>query len=88
MPKMVITHAVVDLERWLEGKAERAEAFGAFAKDVTDYVAADGSNNAAVSADITDMAAAQMMMSSPPAEAAATAERHGVIQPVTSYIEK
>jgi hypothetical protein len=88
MPKMVITHAVVDIEQWLKGKAERAEAFGSFAMDVTDYVAADGSNNAAVSADITDMAAAQMMMTSPPADAAATAERHGVIQPVMSYIEK
>ena len=30
--------------------------FGGFASDVTDYVAADGSNNVAVSADIHDMA--------------------------------
>ena len=42
MPKMVVTHAVVDIERWLQGKAERAAA----------------------------------------------EERHGVIQPITFYIEK
>jgi hypothetical protein len=40
---MVITHAVVDIERWVNGKAERAATIGAFATNVTDYVAADGS---------------------------------------------
>ena len=43
MPKMVITHAVVDIERWVNGKAERAATIGAFATNVTYYVAADGS---------------------------------------------
>ena len=28
MPKMVVTHAVVDIERWLQGKAERAAILG------------------------------------------------------------
>jgi hypothetical protein len=42
MPKMVVTHAVVEIERWLQGKAERAAA----------------------------------------------EERHGVIQPITVYIER
>ena len=27
MPKMVVTHAVVDIEKWLRGKAERAGAY-------------------------------------------------------------
>ena len=88
MAKMILTHAVVDIDRWLEGKADRVRGFGGFATDVTDYVAADGSNNVAVSADIQDMAGAQAMMTSPPPEAAADAERHGVIQPVTVYMEK
>ena len=26
MPKIVITHAVQDIDRWLQGKAERAAA--------------------------------------------------------------
>ena len=44
MPKMVVTHAVVELDRWLQGKAERAEIIGKYATNVTDYVAADGSS--------------------------------------------
>jgi hypothetical protein len=88
MPKMVVTHAVVDVERWLKGKAERSAAIGPFATNVTDHVAADGSNNVAITADIHDMAGAQAMMASPSPEAAAQAESHGVLQPTTVYIEK
>jgi hypothetical protein len=88
MPKMVITHAVVDIERWLQGKAERTAEFAPFATNVTDHVAADGSNNIAITADNHDMAGAQAAMDSPSPEGAAAAERHGVIPPVTAYIEK
>lgn len=87
MPKLVITHAVVDVERWLKGKAERAAAIGAAGTNVTDYVAADGSNNIAVTADIHDLDAAQALMASPPPEIAAQMEAHGVIPPLTAYIE-
>ena len=87
MPRMVITHEVVDVDRWLKGKAERAAAIGAAGTDVTDYVAADGSNNIAVTADIHDMDAAQAMMASPPPEIAALMEAHGVIPPFTAYVE-
>ena len=88
MAKMVITHAVVDVERWLQGKSERVAEFGTFATNVTDYVTADGSNNVAITADIHDMAGAQAAMDSPSPEGAAAAERHGVIPPVTVYVEK
>lgn len=88
MPKVVITHKVVDVERWLKGKAERAAVVGAYATQVTDHVAMDGSNNIAVTADIHDMAGAQAMMTSPSPEDAATMERHGVIPPLTVYVEK
>jgi hypothetical protein len=88
MPKIVITHAVVDIERWLKGKAERAAVISAFATNVTDHVAMDGSNNIAVTADVHDMAGAQAMMASPSPEDAALEEKHGVIQPLTVYIEK
>jgi hypothetical protein len=84
VPRIVITHAVVDIERWLKGKADRAAAIG---PNVTDYVAEDGSNNIAVTADIDDLAAAQAMMASPPPEVAAQMEEHGVIPPLTVYIE-
>lgn len=88
MPKMVITHAVVDIDRWLQGKAERAEIISKYATNVTDHVAADGSNHVAITADIHDMEGLQALMASPSAEDSAAEERHGVIQPITAYIEK
>ncbi len=88
MPKMVITHAVVEIDRWLKGKAERVEIISKYATNVTDHVAADGSNNVAITADIHDMAGLQELMASPSPEDTAAQERHGVIQPITAYIEK
>jgi len=88
MPKMVITHAVVDIDRWLQGKAERVEIISKYATNVTDHVAADGSNNVAITADIHDMEGLQELMASPSPEDTAAQERHGVIQPITAYIEK
>ena len=41
-----------------------------------------------ITADIHDMEGAQAAMTSPSPEDAATAERHGVIQPITAYIER
>lgn len=88
MPKIVITHAVKDIETWLQGKAERAAMFGQFATNATDHVAIDGSKNVAITADVHDMAAAQAIMATPSPEQAAAVERHGVIQPVMAHIEK
>ncbi|MHB8489251.1 MAG: hypothetical protein ACYDCS_08495 [Candidatus Dormibacteria bacterium] len=88
MPKMVVTHAVVDIERWLRGKAERAASIGAYATNVTDHVAADGSNNVAITADIHDMDGAQALMASPSPEAVAQMESHGVLPPLTTYLER
>jgi hypothetical protein len=88
MPKVVITHAVQDIDRWLQGKAERAEAIeSGTGSNVTDYVAQDGSNNVAVSADIADLDTLKSMLAAAPAEVAARMEAHGVVQPLTVYIE-
>jgi hypothetical protein len=88
MPKVVITHAVQDIDRWLQGKAERAEAIeSGTGSNVTDYVAADGSKNIAITADVADVEAMQAMLSAPPAEVVARMEAHGVVQPITAYIE-
>ena len=88
MPRVVITHAVVDIERWLKGKDGRAEAIeSGSGSNVTDYVARDGSNNIAVTADVSDPAAIQAMLASPPPEVAAKMEEHGVVPPITAYIE-
>ena len=88
MPKIVVTHAVKDVETWLQGKAERAAAFSPFASHVTDHVAMDGSNNIAITADVHDLAGAQAMLASPSPEVAAVMERHGVIPPISAHIEK
>ena len=88
MPKMVITHAVVEIDRWLKGKAERVEIISKYATNVTDHVAVDGSNSVAITADIHDMEGLQELMASPSPEDTAAQERHGVIQPITAYLEK
>jgi len=88
MPRIVITHEVVDTERWLKGKDERSAALGSIGTDVIDYVTMDDSNRVAVSAAIHDMDAAQALLDSPPPDVAAQMEAHGVLPPLTVYIEK
>lgn len=88
MPKMVITHSVVDIDRWLEGKEERAAALGAAGENVTDHVAVDGSNTVSVTLEVRDLAAVNAMLASPPPEVLAQMESHGVIPPLTVYVEK
>jgi hypothetical protein len=88
MPKMVITHAVEDLERWLAGKAERAAAIeSGSGSNVQDHVAADGSNNIAVTADVADVEAITAMLASPPPDVLERMQAHGVVPPLTAYIE-
>ena len=88
MPKIVATHAVVDVGRWLEGKEERAAAIeSASGSNVKDFVALDGSNNIAVTADVADVEAIKSMLASPSPDVLATMQDHGVIPPITAYIE-
>ncbi len=88
MPKMVITHAVADVDKWLGFKAERAEAIaGLGGSDVVDHVAHDGSNQIAVSANVTDVDGIMAALASPPPELAAAMEKHGVLPPLVAYVE-
>lgn len=88
MPKVIVAHSVVDIGRWLDGKAERIAAIGTVATNLTDHVAVDGSNQAAVSMDVDDVAAVEAMVASPPTELKALMEKHGVLPPLTVYVEK
>ena len=89
MPKVVITHNVVDVEKWLLGKAERADAIAAIGgTNVVDHVAQDGGNAVAISADMEDVAAAMATLASPPPEMAAAMESHGVLPPLTVYVAR
>ena len=87
MPKIVITHAVENIDRWLLGKEERVTALGAVGSNVTDFVAEDGSLNVAVSADIHDADALRALLASPPPDVLALMQKHGVVPPFTAYIE-
>jgi hypothetical protein len=88
MPRVIVTHAVVDVGRWLEGKAERAGAIeSGSGSNVVDHVAQDGSNNVAITADVSDLAALESMLSSPSPETVALMQSHGVVQPLVVYIE-
>jgi hypothetical protein len=85
---VVVTHAVEDVERWLGGKAVRVAAFGSVGgSSVTDYVAADGSNNIAVTADAPDVEAVKAMVASPPADILEGMQAHGVVPPITVYVQ-
>ena len=89
MPRVVITHDVEDIDRWLQGQADRAAAIeSGTGSNVTDYVAADGSNNVAITADVSDPAVLQGMLASPPPEVLASMQEHGVVQPITAYVER
>jgi hypothetical protein len=88
VPRMVLTHAVIDVERWLKGKADRAAVIeSGSGSNVTDYVAEDGSNKIAVTADVADVDAIKAVLASPPPDILARMEEHGVIPPITAYIE-
>ena len=88
MPRVVVTHAVEDIDRWLQGKAERAAAIeSGTGSNVTDFVAHDGSTNVAITADVADLAALQDMLASPSPETLAAMQAHGVVQPITAYVE-
>jgi hypothetical protein len=89
MPKVVITHNVVDVEQWLKGKSERAEAIGDMGgANVVDHVAYDGSKTIAVTCDTDDVEGLMAAAAAPSPDLAAAMERHGVIPPLTVFVEK
>ncbi|MFZ2012748.1 MAG: hypothetical protein WAV00_02905 [Nocardioides sp.] len=87
MPRVIITHNIRDVDRWLAGKDERAAVMPGTAR-VTDLVALDGSGQAAVTFETDDLDALKAMLESMPPDVAAQAESHGVIPPFTVYVER
>ncbi|HVA08702.1 MAG TPA: hypothetical protein VNG12_18365 [Acidimicrobiales bacterium] len=89
MRKMVITHGVADVETWLSFKQERVESVAAIGgRNAVDLPAQDGSNTVAVLADVDDPVAVMAALASRPPEVGAAMQRHGVLPPLTIYIEK
>lgn len=85
MPRIVATHTVNDVKHWASKGDERVEVIGPFATDIVSYVAADGSNQVAVSANVHNREGLMAFMPTP--EAAAAMESHGVIPPVVFHNE-
>jgi len=55
MAKVVVTHNVADVDKWLSFKDERAAAIGQIGgTNVLDHAAADGSNTIAITCDMED----------------------------------
>jgi len=85
MPRVVVTHAVKDVKHWASKGDERVEQIASFGTDVVSYVAADGSNQVAVAANIHDMEGMMASMQTP--EMAAAMEAHGVLPPLVFHFE-
>ena len=89
MPKVVITHNVVDVAKWLEFKAERADSITSMgARNPVDHVAQDGSNTVAITAEVDDATGLMAALASPPPELGAIMEKHGVMPPLAVYVEQ
>jgi hypothetical protein len=89
MPRIIVTHSVADVDKWLQFKAERADALGSLGgSNVVDLVAQDGSSTVAVAADVSDVDGVMAALSSPPPEVGEIMERHGVIPPLAIYVEQ
>jgi hypothetical protein len=52
-----------------------------------DYIAQDGSKTIAITFNVDDVETVTSTLASPPAEVAAAMERHGVLPPLTVYVE-
>ena len=85
MPRVVFTHAVSDVELWVSKHADRVEAFSAWGSNVVDYLSADGGNTVGVSVDVHDMDAMATSMATTEMDAAKAA--HGVLEPITRFVE-
>ena len=89
MSRMVIIHNVADIDKWLEFKDERASAIAMVGgTDVVDHVAQDGASTVAVAAEVSDTDGMLAALSSPPPELLEIMQRHGVIPPLTIYVER
>ena len=89
MPKIVVLHGVADVDKWLGFKSERADAIGALGgSNVIDHVAQDGTNTVAVAIEVSDLESMMAVFAAPPPEVGAIMAQHGVIPPLTVYVER
>ncbi len=83
MPRIVITHPVEDVEKWVSHKDERAAFFADYGSDVVDFLPTDGSKNIAVSVNVRDMEGLQAALETPGAKE--IEKSHGVLEPISVF---
>lgn len=79
MPRMIVTHAVKDADRWLAARAEAVEIFSPYATEIHFFTIPEGSNNVAIHLNVHDFDGMMAMTQTP--EHQAFTEEAGVIHP-------
>ena len=90
MSRVVVTHAVEDVQRWLNGKAARAAAIESGSGSdpaPTTSPRTGATTSPSLAENVSDLAAMGAMLSSPSPEVMAAMQEHGVVPPFTVYIE-
>lgn len=79
MTKLVVTHAVKNVDQWLASHAKTVEFFAPYATDIVFYTMREGSNNVAIALDVHDMEGMMAAVETP--KHAVLIEEAGVIHP-------
>ena len=90
MPRIVATHAVADIDRWLEGKAERAAAIESGLGQQRRRPRRTGrqqQHRHHGGRERSRRARRAAVVSVAGEEVAAAMEAHGVVQPIVVYVE-
>jgi len=84
MPKVVFTHAVKDVDLWMNKHSERVELFAEWGSNIVGYAIADGGNMVALSIDVNDMDAMQASLGTDEIDRAK--EAHGVFGSIAMFV--
>jgi hypothetical protein len=87
MSKVIIAHAVEDMENWLRRRPQRVADLVPFADSITDLVANDGSLRVAVALEVHDLVGLRAAMANLTPERAASIAEQGIVAPFTVYEE-
>lgn len=88
MTKVIIAHAVKDVDTWLDRRPQRVADLSPFASTITDLVATDGSPRVAVALEVADLEGLRAAMADLSPERAASIEEQGIVAPLTVYEER
>ena len=79
MTRMIVTHAVKDVDQWLACRDKASKAFAPYATDIYFFTIPEGGNNVAVALNVHDMEGLMALSNSPGHQA--FTEEAGVLHP-------